>query len=193
MKRHVLASLVMVFVLLFSFQNCQKTPFPDEINGQNFNSTNQEKVDLSSESMESINFLIEATDTINHPSGHTYQVKYFKNLQIDLVTGIILESSDLNSNTANYCLTDELREELVHILSASQVCTTQPDIPANTVCTQVMKTPYAQLVTLKQQFDLGSASNGCGSNSVDLCGEQANLLKGYMISLKQQYQQLSCQ
>lgn len=191
--KQVIAFGIMTILMLFSFQNCQKTPFPDEMTAQNLQSSvANNKVDLKNESIESVNFLIEENKTVQQ-AGHTYQVKYLKNLQIDLGTGIILESSDVDTNTENYCLTDELKSELIILLSSSQVCTTQPDIPANTLCTQVMKMPYAQVLTDKQQYNLGSATDGCGSNSVDLCDEQANLLKGYLQSLKQKYKQLSCQ
>lgn len=189
MTKHLVTAITTLFVLLFSFQNCQKTAFQDEVNSQSIVS---DKVDLKDESVESINFLIEDVQNVVQ-SGHTYQVKYFKKLQVDLQSGIILETSDINQETDQYCLTANLKDELFNILNSSQVCTTQPELPPDTMCTQVMKMQYAELITSKQQFNLGSASNGCGSNAIDLCGDSAALLKNFSESLKKEYKNLACQ
>lgn len=192
MKITLVSILFSALVLLISFQNCQKPPYADEISGRAIKDVgSSEKIDLNQEAVNSINFLIQDSKVVTK-AGNSYQIIYKKILQIDLKTGVILESSDLSAETVNYCLTDSLKNELVSILKSSQVCKSQPNLPAGTACTQVMKLPYAQVFTSKDQFDLGSASDGCGHNGIDLCNDLPIVLKGYIENIKNQYQQLAC-
>lgn len=189
--------MVTVLVLLISFQNCQKPPHPDEISGRFLSQSLDPipggalgKIDLNLEVIEGISFIVPDTKLVNR-AGHTYQVSFNKTLQVDLRTGSLLESSDLDSTTKNYCLTESLKNELIAILKSSQVCKKQ-SLPEGTVCAQVMKLPYAQVSTNKEQIDLGGGTDSCGSNSMDLCEAQASLLKGYIEMIKKQYTQLVC-
>lgn len=192
MKTAVASSIAATFILLISFQNCQKPPHPDEINGQPIRAVaSSSKIDLNQEAVLSVNFVVQDTKVITK-AGNSYQINYNKILQIDLKTGIISESSDLSSEILTYCLTEALRNELVSILKSSQVCKLQQNLPAGTVCSQVMKMAYAQVFTTREHYDLGAASDGCGSNSMDLCDNQSSLLKGYIEAVKKQYQQLAC-
>lgn len=196
MKIALVSTIGAALILLISFQNCQKPPYADEINSQVLNAigssgSDYNKVDLNQEAVDSINFLIQDSQIVSR-AGKTYQINYNKTLQINLKTGNILESSDLSGETAHYCLTEALKNELIAILKSSQVCKKQQNSPAGSVCTQVMKLPYAQVMTSREQFDLGSASDGCGNNSIDLCESQPDLLKGYIEAIKKQYQQLVC-
>lgn len=192
MKNAIIGVAVGVLILLFSFQNCQKPPYPDVISSQNLKTIGSTgKIDLNQEVVDSVSFLVQATKTVTQ-AGSFYQINYNKILNIDLKTGIISESSDMSSETVNYCLTESLKDELVAIIKSSQICRTQPTLQEGAVCAQVVKMPYAQLFTSREQFDLGSASDSCGSNGVDLCGDQVNLLKGYIEAVKNQYQQLVC-
>ena len=190
MKKEVASIFASVLILLISFQNCQKPPYADEINGANIDAYSN-SVDLGREVIQKVGFAFAATQTLIK-AGNSYQVNYNKVLTIDVNSGAIIESSDIAPTKSDYCLSAALKNELVSILKSSQVCTRQPVLPAGTMCTQVLKLPYAQVVTAKAQYELGSATDGCGSNSVDLCDDQANILKGYIEALKKQYQQLSC-
>lgn len=192
MKSAAASSIIAVFILLFSFQNCQNPPHPDEVSGQALNAVGiSNSIELNQEALQSISFIINDFKIITK-AGNTYQLNYNKTLQIDLKTGTILETSDIDNETVKYCLNESLKNELVSILKSSQVCKSQPNLPEGTVCSQVMKLPYAQLFTDKVQYDLGSATDGCGSSSIDLCGDQSNLLKAYIENLKKQYQQMIC-
>lgn len=190
MKKEVASVAISVLVLLISFQNCQKPPYPDELNSSNI-STFSNRADLGLESIRVVGFIVPATQTVIK-AGNTYQINYNKVLTIDVNTGVITESSDIAATTAEFCLTAALKNELISILKSSQVCTRQPSLPAGTMCSQVLKLAYAQVVTSNAQYELGSASDGCGSNSIDLCDDQPNVLKGYIEAIKNQYQQLSC-
>jgi len=68
----------------------------------------------------------------------------------------------------------------------------KPDPPPGQICTMVVKLPYAEIVAEKETFSLGGASDGCGSNSFDLCGEQAEVLQGFIASIKANYKSFSC-
>lgn len=190
MKKEVVSILAAVFVLLVSFQNCQKPPYPDELNSSNVNAFSN-RTDLGLEAIQGVVFIIPATQTVVK-AGNSYQINYNKVLTIDITTGVIAESSDIAATTAEFCLNSALRNELVSILKSSQVCKKQPVLPPGTMCSQVLKLAYARVVTSKAQYELGSASDGCGSNSIDLCDDQPNILKGYIEAIKNQYQQLTC-
>ncbi len=193
MKYVVVSLIATVLTVLFVFQNCQQPPYPDQISSQDFNAAGNSKgINLDQESLQTISLIISTSKDITK-AGNTYQLNYNKNLQIELKTGTILETSNMDNDSKLYCLNESLKNELVSILKSSQVCRTQPKLPEGTVCTQVIKSPYAQLVTDKEQFDLGSASDGCGSNTIDLCGDQSSILKAYITNLNNQYQQMKCQ
>jgi hypothetical protein len=187
----VIGGLAVVLTLLLSFQNCQKPPHPDEINQVSLNLNTAQKIDLNQEVVDSVNLIFQDSKVVSK-AGHNYQVLYNKTLNVDLKTGVIVESSDIDSSTANYCLTQALKNELVSIIKASQVCRTGVDQNNQQVCGQAIQLPYAQLITSREQFNLGSASDTCGNNSIDLCEDQPNLLKGYILSLKNSYKQLTC-
>ncbi|AGH94770.1 hypothetical protein [Pseudobdellovibrio exovorus] len=183
-----------VLVLLVSFQNCQKPPHPDELGSQNVYAAGVvSKVDLSHESVKSVEFIITDLKSIVHTTGNTIQVKYHKVLDIDMVSGNITVTNDMDPSVENYCLTSELKAELNSILHASEVCKRGPVASADTnMCAQVVHNAYANLFTDREQFSLGYASDACGSNAIDLCGEQADLLRGYIQNLKSEYSTLSC-
>ena len=190
MKKKVASLIASVFVLLISFQNCQKPPYPDEINSSNLNAFSN-RTDLGLESIRTVVFTIPVTQTVVK-AGNSYQINYNKALSIDVNTGVITESSDMDATKSEYCLSSALKNELVSILKSSQICIKHPILPAGTMCSQALRLAYAQVVTSRAQYELGSATDGCGSNSVDLCDDQANILKGYIEAVKKQYQQLSC-
>lgn len=192
-KTKTLGFVLALFVLLFSYQNCQKNQFDGGILTQisNFDE-NKKLVDLANENISVVRFYLEDTKVIIR-SGNSYQINYTKILKINLSNGKISESSDIDDITASYCLTEPLINELNSILKLSQVCQTQPNLPEGMMCTQVVKLPYAQIIIGDKQYDLGSASDGCGNNAVDLCGDQAALLKAYIENFKEQYTQMSCE
>ncbi|MEK6628084.1 MAG: hypothetical protein AABY53_05620 [Bdellovibrionota bacterium] len=187
MKSIAASSIIAAFILFFSFQNCQPLPGADEVSATGV----LKRIELNQEDLQSINFIINDSKVVTK-AGNTYQLNYNKTLQLDLKTGIILETSDIDSETGRYCLNEILTDEVISILKTSEICQTLPNLPEGTVCSQVVKLPYAQLLTDKEQYDLGAANDGCGSNSIDLCGDQSNLLKAYIENLKKQYQQMSC-
>lgn len=188
-----LTLVISVFVLLVSFQNCQKPPHPDEIASRDgsYALGVVSKVDLNEESVQEAAFMVDGVTSVTHPSGHVYQVQHKKTLSVDLATGHMVVSSEMDGTTSTYCLTDEMKEELITLLRSSQVCQ-MGEPPQGQVCAQSVQEPYAELQTDRQKFSLGYASDACGSNAIDLCGEQVNMLKGYIQALNSQYSAMAC-
>ncbi len=192
--KYITAAVASLFVLLFSFQNCQKSPSAEDVTIPAVNisvGNSTAKVDLNQQIINNISFILQDSKVVTQ-AGNTYQINYFKTLQIDLNTGLLAESSDLDAQVNNYCLTNALKNELLSILKASQICQSGVNSSGNRMCSQMVKMPYAQLQTSTAQFNLGSATDSCDSNLVDLCGDQPSLLKGFIASLKNQYKQLNC-
>lgn len=186
---------IAALVLLVSFQNCQKPPHPDEIGSNGVYAAGViSKVDLSHESVKSVEFMVEDLKAVTHTTGNTIHVKYNKILDVDLNSGRISVTNDLDPSVVeNYCLTDDLKSELVSILKGSEVCKKGAVQPQDDrVCAQAIHNPYANLFTDREQFSLGYATDVCGSNSIDLCGDHADMLRGYIQALKAQYSSLSC-
>lgn len=184
-----LASLLLGIVILFSFQNCQKSPYADEISTLVTVNASSNQVDLSKESLDQVNFIVSEKEIVTK-NNQNFEITVNKNIEIDLASGVVHILSDLG-DSATACLTESLKLELVSILKSSQICQSEPGAP-DQICTQVITPAYAQIKTSNDQFDLGFSSNGCGHNVLDLCGDQANLLHGYIQALKNQYKNLSC-
>lgn len=111
---------------------------------------------------------------------------------INFSTGEIHQINSSGQAVGKYCLTEDLKNELSSVLYSSTVCRNNNPIPEGTVCAEVFKMPYAEIVTSNEVYPLGSAANSCGLNSVDLCGEYPNMLKGWYQSFKAQTNALSC-
>jgi hypothetical protein len=189
-----IASLFGIFILLISFQNCQQPPHPDELSGASTlasNTVSATKVDLNAEAVDSVQFMMEDTKVVSR-AGNNYQVKYNKTLEINLQTGGMTETSDVDSAVNTYCLSETMKNELVSILKSSQVCRSENKLAAGRVCAQSVKLPYASVTTSSGSYDLGWASDACGSNTIDLCDDQANTLKGFIAAVKSNYTQMAC-
>ena len=184
-------SSLFVLAIIFSFQNCQKAPHVDEISSMHLSSSHasSSKINLSSEQVQQIDVLIEEKETITR-GGNTYDLMVNKMLEIDLKTGVFQVVSDLGGTPARYCLTESFKNELVSILKTSQIC--KSETVKDRICAQVIKPAYAQILTDVGQYDLGQSADSCGSESNDLCGDQAKMLKGFIATLKTQYKTLNC-
>ncbi len=185
----ILATFAVGFV---AFQNCQKAPHPDDLSTAALGAqTTANKVDLQSQKIADISFNFQETETVPHNSS-SYQLLVNKTLKVTLPSGTMVLSSDRDATTQNYCLTETLANELISILKSSQVCKNQVSTAPDQVCTQALKIPYAVLTTEKETYSLGGASDGCGQNSVDLCGDQVPVLKGFIASVTKNYKSFSC-
>lgn len=184
----ILATVVFGFV---AFQNCQKSPHPNEINSGYDVDAKAGSIDLRGEKISQVNFSFQEDETVSRSSGD-YVVHVNKNLAVSLPSGNVEVTSDLDGASKTYCLTETLTNELIGILKSAQICKNEQKPAEGKVCAQMYKMPYASLITEKETYELGSASDGCGSNSADLCGEHAAILKGFYESVKANYKSFTC-
>lgn len=182
---------VILLTGLVAFQNCQPAPHPSDLSNaaQNVDAS-VAKTDLQGQKISAVNFLFSEPETVTRSSG-SYQVVINKSMKVSLPSGEIILGSDLDGKISRYCLTETLTTELINILKTAQVCK-KPDPPAGQVCTMVVQLPYAEIISEKETYALGAASNGCGSNSFDLCGEQAAVLQGFITFVKANYKSFQC-
>ena len=188
-------SFVTGFLILFSFQNCQKNLSVDGLSsvprGIALSAADSVKVALIDEKINAVDFIASENQIVSK-NGRTISLIYSKTFEIDLATGKILVETDFESGQKVYCLTEELRSELEGILKVVTVCKSDSDRPVDQVCSQVLKKPYAKILTEKNQFELGSAIDGCGTGAVDLCGDEPLLLKGFISHLQNKIESLAC-
>jgi hypothetical protein len=189
MNIKILVAIIGSALVIFSFQNCQKAPYADEVSSLKPSVT--AKVDLQNEKISQLNVYTQESEMVAR-QGRTYELYVSKTLQIDLATGQIQVVSDVSNVPIDYCLTDSLKNELLGILKTSKVCKTAAETAPGVVCTMALIPPYAQLTTDAAQFNLGAASDGCRRNMDDLCGDQSAMLKGFIAALKTKYKSLTC-
>lgn len=177
----------LVLVLLFSYQNCSRSNFADENSQQIDNKVQgQSLADLQ---VEQLKFFTEQNSEMQKGS-HKFYVKTKLNYVLDPASGVLAEHDEASGDFKTYCLSHELLADVRTILSRSSVCRGGPS--ATEACAQVIQEPYAELVTSNDVIQLGLASDACGSNKVDLCEDQSNVLKGWIDSVHNQLPQLNC-
>ncbi len=177
-------------VAVLAFQNCNKRPSSiDESAGQQEALVN--RVDMSVADVSKIDFYVPDVQTAGKP-GHTYSLKYNKTLSINMITGVITESNDVNSSTRTYCLPEEMKAELVAILEASQVCMWGNTSGSGVMCGMAMQLPYAEVRMGNEIMGLGSATDTCGNNAVNLCDSRDEVLKAFIDKLNANYSSYSC-
>ncbi len=182
-------------LVLFSFQNCQKSPAPDELQFysksvqlQPAGSTN---INLAGQKLNTFEFVGRENEQ-TEKNGTVFTIVTDKIYQFDFFTGKMTSESEFTQVQKHYCLTESLKSELIGILKASSICAITKTVAENQVCTQSLQTGYAKVTTNQAQYNLGAATDGCGSHSVDLCDDNANLLKGFISHLKSQLNSLGC-
>ncbi len=184
------------FVILFSFQNCQNPPHMDEIstiavNGQIVSGG---KITLSEHQIKGLQLVSKFQETIVK-NGTSFSVisdrRYDFAFDGSNLKKEFIASSELNAASDTFCLNDELKNELQSILVSASICE-KSDQDADQLCAAVILPEYASLQTEADSYSLGAATDSCGSNSVDLCGSEPDLLKGYTKHLDSQLQNLKC-
>ncbi len=186
----IMGAIVASIAIVFTFQNCQKAPFADEIASQ-YRSNPAQKIDLKNEKISQLDVFIDESETITR-SGRSFQLMVTKTLQIDLNSGVLQAVSDSGGAPVQYCLNENLKNELLGILKTSQICKTPSTPPAGTMCSMAIIPAYAQLLTDVSQYNLGYANDGCKTNMDDLCGDKSAMLKGFIAALKTNYKTLIC-
>lgn len=151
------------------------------------------KVSLSSQNLQELEFFLSVPEKITR-AGRTYDVmgtRAFKFVvESGRVSGVFQVSSEELNTISNHCLTKSQNAELQGILSSASLCKAQID--PDKICTQALVPAYARIVTASADYDLGAATDGCGTNSVDLCGTERDLLRGFIQHVNSQLPTLLC-
>lgn len=196
MKKYWAANALLGFTLLFSFQNCQKRPYQDAISDSLARNISQHdimdnRIVLSQENIDQVQFYFEEKkQTTNQDSNYTLLIN--KVYEINLQSGEITISDNTDDeNSLKYCLTDDLKNELENVLKSSSICKSTGQVIGK-VCAQVLAKPYAAIITRAVRYELGYATDSCGSNKIDLCDDQDSLLKGIAAAIKHNLESLVC-
>jgi len=165
------------FLLILSFQNCQKASV------QNVASDTSKSFDYQKSSTASFQTL----QMWDYDQGRT--------VDVDVSSGKMSVYLNYGADRgADYCLSDSERQQLQSILASAEVC--QPVLPAeqytNQECTQLYRYPYAVLVDQGTEVRLGEMTNGCDVPT-DLCGANAAALQNYVQGVLQTLEQQTCQ
>lgn len=178
--------IFLVIVLFFSYQNCSQKQFADETSKPENIVSSQKLSDLQ---VQNIKFFTEKDSEIQKGS-HKFYVKTKTLYSLDTESGVLAEHDQAADTLNTYCLNPELLSEVRAIISTSSIC--RSGHSAAEACAQVITEPYAELITASEVIQLGSASDACGSNKVDLCEDQPSALKGWIESVHSQLPQLGC-
>lgn len=196
MNRNQISFFVITFLLMFGYQNCQKSNY-DTLDSSSILASESpspqevQVISLSHEVVENLQFKSGEVVQIPH-NGSSYSL--VKNLiyDFDVASGefyVIDQSAQTNDR---YCLTDSLKNQLSSLLYSSRVCKYGLKVVEGQVCSQAIQDGYANLITHRDQFRLGSASDSCGSNLVELCDGSLDL-KTWFNNVKSHLSTLSCQ
>lgn len=177
--RQRLIVLIGGVLLVFSFQNCQKSNLNLESSPAVQNSKN---VEYNKSSAADYSVL----QLWDYENGKTFD--------LDLASGRVAAYADFGSNREqDLCFTPELRDELAQIMKDSEVC--QPvfaeDYFKDRICTQNYRYPYAVLVHGGDQVKLGEETSGCDI-ATDLCADKAEQLQQFVKKVLPQMQSLTC-
>jgi hypothetical protein len=184
------AVVFLVIVLFFSYQNCSQKNLSGPI-GQKTEDASIESQSLSDLQVQQVKFYTEQNSEMQKGS-HKFLVRTKKNYVLDPETGVLAEHDQATGDLNTYCLSHELLIEMRSIISRSSVCRSGPVAQSQIACAQVVLEPYAEIVTVSDVIQLGSASDACGSNKIDLCEDQSTVLKGWIETVHSQLPQLTC-
>ncbi len=197
----VKASLVTlpIIALLFSYQNCQKAPYADEINPANSvnqnvqNPSSEQKIiaDIDEAKIQNLVFTERMPVQMNH-SGKTFTLLDLVQFSIDWQSGVVQQLTSQNQLLGKYCLNKESLDVLKGLLSAGQVCEYRNAAVANQVCAQMVVPGYMKLFTTGGEVEVGSQSDSCGTSRTDFCDDRGASLKNWFVELKKNLASLGC-
>ncbi len=186
-KMKIKSIIFLVVVLFFSYQNCSQKQFADETSQKSQNVVSSQK--LSDLQVQNLKFFTEKDSEIQK-GDHKFYVKTKTLYSLDTESGVLAEHDQAADTLNTFCLNTELLNEIRSLISSSSICRSGPSTAE--ACAQVITDPYAELVTAGDLIQLGSASDACGSNKIDLCDDQSSVLKGWIESVHSQLPQLGC-
>lgn len=198
MKRYVFAGFA--FCLVVGFQNCSRNQLSDGGGANSLSNpalvTPVEKVDVSQteilEVPESayLESQLQSDITQSKPTS-TFSSHH---LEIDVKTGVIhvVDQNNEVISGVQYCLSSSEVNELRSILDTAKVCEDKAVVDENLNCTMDYKFPYAKLHFPDSELSLGESMSGCHKGP-DLCGEQKDMLQGFLAHVQNNLSGKKCQ
>ena len=186
-KMKIKSIIFLIIVLFFSYQNCSQKQFTDEPSQKSQNVVSSQK--LSDLQVQNLKFFTEKDSELQSGS-HKIYVKTKTLYSLDTESGVLAEHDQAADTLNTYCLNAQLLSEIRSLISVSSICRSGPSTAE--ACAQVITEPYAELMTASDVIQLGSASDACGSNKIDLCDDQSSVLKDWIESIRSQLPQLGC-
>lgn len=116
-------------------------------------------------------------------------------IDVSLETGKMVAFEEFGQVRGDkFCLTQSELSELQTILQNSSICEPKVSLEAakDQVCTEIYKYPYASLVQGSREFRLGEMNSGC-DKPVDLCGDNAAMLKNFSTAILKNLESRACQ
>lgn len=184
-----LAGLAIVGML--AFQNCNRLPTSAGLAPDGRQDALVSKIDMNMAEVESIGFIVRQVQTMNS-GGNDYSVVDVKKLTLDMQTGMLTETSDLSAESRTFCMPDDMKSELMAIMESSQICKWGNVSGPGVMCGMALRDPYAEVDIRNEVMGLGSATDTCGNNAVDLCDSNAELLKAFRDKLAANYTGYTC-
>ena len=194
MNRNQVLLVVVPFLLIFGYQNCQKSNFDLASSSTNpsesISASDVRTISLANEKLERLQFKF-SESLQNGPTS-----KYTNNIpvkhDVDLMTGTVYVTHPGQDDlvAVKYCVNSESLKEINQLLYSDSICKSSI-IRQGVVCAQVIQEGYAALLTNREEFELGSATDSCGSHKIDLC-KDSELVKAWIEKTKSQSANSPC-
>ncbi len=161
--------------LMVSFQNCAQSKLSQAPQESASDDATQKTSSLDLSTVRKIGIPNEIRKT---------QIRDASEFEVDLTNGEIHLLKPDGSEVAGqkFCLSSQDLSELKTIMDSGRVCEPENTVLPDQVCTMIYSEPYVRLSTDSTDVTLGERRNGC-EKPVDLCGDSATLLRGYVAAL----------
>lgn len=179
MKRSQLALLLLPFTCIFLYQNCSQQNFdrgPSAVSSKATTDGSFVPVVLANENIQKIKFVTEEPVFVNQ-NGNTFTVIKDYEYQVSLSDKKIIKFNEARQPIATYCMTNALSGQLNQIIQTAELCKFMPEAPEDQVCSQAIVPAYATIETNRDHFQLGASRDSCGTDKIDICHTEQNVLK----------------
>lgn len=181
----------LALVGLFAFQNCNRLPSSVGQAPDGRQDALVSKIDMNMADVETIGFNVRQVQVMNS-GGNDYSVVDNKHLSLNMETGVLTETSEMSSDVRTFCMPDAMKSELMAIMESSQVCKWGNVSGPGVMCGMAIREPYAEVRLVNEVMNLGSATDTCGNNAVDLCDSNGELLRAFRDKLAANYTTYIC-
>lgn len=183
-----LAGLAIVVVI--AFQNCNKLPKVGDEGVDESQKAQATRIDIVPADISKVMFYTMVPQTVTR-SGKSFSLMTRMTLSIDMQTGLLTETSD-DSKSRTFCPPENMMNDMAAILGDSQVCKWGHVSSSGVACMMALIEPYAEVTMADDMWALGSATDGCLNNLVDLCDNRGALLKEWVSQMSASYTNYSC-